>query len=521
VASSSDVITRWARFTALGEVKKNARVTIPNNDRVIVDMRGSYGGRDEIFSYGRHFPLATYIQPRGNRPGVFVMNGDRWGGGGWSATNRHQSETRSAIAQVITDAMKKGKRIESILIPFSALNGAGVDIGTIRPLHVREDRSEVIERQSRYLNDVPRHMRTRTEYDTRTASVESLKTNGAPGYTRAAFGSSRRHTYIDLSGSGYFDPEKGEIQTRTVGDIEYRVRVTFPDSVVSPSYAPAGTVWAHWEMIGDDEGNVSWREPREVPAVTPDDSGLYHWTENRHWLGDSLFTAEVSRTETELIVTRSREVADASGGHIGYRSSNIGQRYVIGRSEKTIRTRYRFLSSFDYNEPAPLYFLAALPKSSRAATVEDAYTDLMPRSVAAAIAAGKDVIRQGDIFAIETGLTKEEVYTRSYARSRRSVAQGRGAARPGEIGADLASRLVRIFGTAHTATEVAVTPEGVTYIRGRMYHDSTPRDHVTRVLGDGETWYVTVRNTVPRLRASVTKEIERTADDYATQTATN
>ncbi len=543
--ASNETITRWARYVALGEIERNAQVVIPYNGRVSWDwIDGERSGivrplttSVQIYSYGRHFPLARFVPKTRKSPAIFILNGDRWGGGGRSATSRHQSEIRSAVADVIRDAARFGERIDSILIPFSALEGAGVDMDTIRPIHVREDRSETIQRSSRYLNDVPRWMRTRTEYDLRTFSVAALKRDGVPGSMNSAgFGrGSRFRPYVDLKGHRYLNPADGEIQSLSIHGIEgeTRVRVTFPDR----DYSNEGTgVWASYEVIGDENGNVTVRVPRIVPNVTPDENGVYRWEENRHWLGDSLFSAEVPRTDTLEIVTDSREVADASGGAIGYRTRRPGE-YVIGREVKTYRTRYRFLSSFDYNEPAPLYFLAALPRDSRAETVEDAYRDLMPDSVAAAIAAGKDVIRQGDIFAVETNLTRDDVYARANRRARRSVGSGNGKVRPGEIGFGTpdpfraARETVRIFGTAHTATEVAVTPDGVTYIRGRMYHDPDrftgwgsnrriARDHVTRNLGDRESWYIAIRNTVPRLRPNRTREIVRTADDIATETAT-
>lgn len=531
MASSSECISRFCRYVALDDKPRNARVIVPANDRLTYDLRSQYASRgDVIYSYGRHFPLVRYVAPRGNRPGLFVMNGDRWTGSRSTATHRHQTETRAAVAEVIALAEKRGKKIESILIPFSALEGARIDIESIRPIHVREDRTEKIERSSRYLQDVPRWMQTKTEYTERTGSVEFMKKNGAPGYSRASFGGSRFHSYVELSGNRYFNVNDGEIQTDREGN---RVRVTFPDNPRDGYGMPEGMVWASWTLLGDENGNVTVRIPKEVPAITPDENGIYRWTEDRHWLGDSLFTADVIRTDHTDIVTRSRRVADASGGHLGYRSSNIGERYVIGHDVKTVTTRYRFLSSFDYNEPRALYFLAALPRSSRAETVEQAYADLMPASVARAIENGTDVIRQGDIYAVATSLTKDEVYARAVRRSRRSVANGNGAARPGEVAADSARATVQIFGTAHTATEVAVTADGVTYVRGTMYHDpsrfdwrgNVQRDHVSRKLGDGATWYVCIRNTVPRLRENrstekMVTEQEYFSNDNATETAT-
>ena len=47
----------------------------------------------------------------------------------------------------------------SIVLPFSALDGAGIDIDSIRPLDVAPDRREDIEHSARSLAEVPRHER--------------------------------------------------------------------------------------------------------------------------------------------------------------------------------------------------------------------------------------------------------------------------------------------------------------------------------------------------------------------------
>jgi hypothetical protein len=62
---------------------------------------------------------------------------------------------------------------------------------------------------------------------------------------------------------------------------------------------------------------------------------------------------------------------------------------------------------------------------------------------------------------------------------------------------------ISLLGTAHTATHVVTMPDGTQYARGTMYHDPAlmgedrERDHVRRKLGDGKTWYLVQKNTVP------------------------
>jgi hypothetical protein len=64
-------------------------------------------------------------------------------------------------------------------------------------------------------------------------------------------------------------------------------------------------------------------------------------------------------------------------------------------------------------------------------------------------------------------------------------------------------RDVSLLGTAHTATHVCTMPDGTQYGRGTMYHDPAlmgedrERDHARRKMGDGKTWHLIVKNTVP------------------------
>ena len=71
---------------------------------------------------------------------------------------------------------------------------------------------------------------------------------------------------------------------------------------------------------------------------------------------------------------------------------------------------------------------------------------------------------------------------------------------------DRIAETLRVHGTSHTATEVARATFGRVYVRGTVRHvpdlagERRQRDHVDVKLGDGETWYLAVRNTVPRNR---------------------
>lgn len=175
--------------------------------------------------------------------------------------------------------------------------------------------------------------------------------------------------------------------------------------------------------------------------------GLWHWETTRHWLGDSTFRARAN-----------------------------------GR-------RRRFLSSFDYQEAQPLYFLCELPRSSKAETVEQAYEDLKPQSVKDAEAAGLLPTRQGDMFAIPTELTTKQVKLLTPHRKGRIVKRPKRG----------------LLGTNHTASEVMFATHGRVYARGLLYHapgEHRPPDHARRKMGDGKTWHLLVKNTVPRAQAT-------------------
>lgn len=173
----------------------------------------------------------------------------------------------------------------------------------------------------------------------------------------------------------------------------------------------------------------------------------YGWSveRSRHWLGDSVFRAKVGN---------------------GWRT---------------------FVSSFDYQESRPLYFLAELPRGSKPETVEDAILALSPRIVHAAIAQGREVKRQGDMFAVPTSLTTKAVRERT--------------------GATIA-RMVGVFGTDHVTTEVLTGKGGITYARGTMHHrPGGQADH--RKVTLGKQWHLMVPNTVPRRRAGSMVRVAR------------
>lgn len=195
--------------------------------------------------------------------------------------------------------------------------------------------------------------------------------------------------------------------------------------------------------LGNTNERVDWTHERSPAGfqINKPTSGGWYVIEQRHWLGDTLFKAKVNG-------------------------------------------RYRtFVSSFDYQEPTPLYFLAEVPPKAKAKTVADAILALSPPIVHAAVAQKREVKRQGDMFAIPTKLTDEVVLART---GNTEFLTNHG-----------------VFGTDHVATVAVVGKGRVTYAKGVLNHapEGRPRDHEPCQLGD--IWHLMVPNAVPRRRRGI------------------
>lgn len=187
-----------------------------------------------------------------------------------------------------------------------------------------------------------------------------------------------------------------------------------------------------WEMTTMPDGHTHYRRER-----------------TRHWLGESLIRARVEY----------------------YPRSPQG-------NWQPMRTRWAyFLSGFDHNETRRSYFFCELPSGVKPTTVAEAYDTLKPRAVTAAEAAGREVKRQGDIFAIPINVTTRRLKAPAF-----SVAT-----------------MGTLLETNHRATEVRYEQgkRGVTYARGFLHHDPAGRrpDHSRVKLGN--QWHLIVKNTVP------------------------
>jgi hypothetical protein len=174
-------------------------------------------------------------------------------------------------------------------------------------------------------------------------------------------------------------------------------------------------------------------------------------------------------------------------------------RECVFKAEGGDRKTHYYLSGFDRNEPRPLYFLSELPREVTG--IKDAREALKPPSVVSAQKMGRLVYRQGDMFAIPTKITTEEILKRG------GIIEDRETDRrffPRNIKAR------KIYGTAHTATRVALMPDGTCLAWGYLYHEPRlvgriRRDHRPCRLRP-RRWHLVARNTVPVVKRDQPRE---------------
>ena len=358
------IVRAWIRrqVTGAGTVPPYKRDNEIQDDTGWSSERGAH-----IYSYGRHFTIAEVWKPRGRRP-LIILNGDRWRG--WrSRTDDHQSAARAVAGELAAAGAA-----DVLIIPLAALDAAGIDHSTMRPLQQLDDVWIEHERPIGFdLDDL--------------ASAHGCEPfAGRHGYGNAGLVLTWR------------DDAAGRIYTRRL----YRGR--------EHSEAIAGENWERHRWT-------------ELAATAP-----ARWiADGAGWLDDSVSSSnlrgrgggELQRREGVWLET--------------WREHRLGECLFTARAGR-VKRRRRFVSSFDYQERAPLYFLAELPASLTARTVAAAIEDLAPRAVHAAMARGLAVYRQGDMFAIQTALTDAEIYGRAVTRARLAPFRGNGRIRRGELG---------------------------------------------------------------------------------------
>jgi hypothetical protein len=471
---------------------------------------------DRLYSYGYHFVLATALRDKRGNVSGYLLNGDRYS----STTNRHQADVRNAVART---------GVPSVIVPYAALSSAGVSglsTGTcsVEIVDVLPDRSEHKRHSSATLPDgataihLPVWESVPMSDDEITAVLDMCYKRKHGEWTRDRKAIDDAHGRLERKESRYVSTDEWQA-ARPIGAEPMRADVTVESETVcyGGSSAYFGSAWTTFvdgrptkraktgtvERYGfglrrasklygtEDHG---WRFTG--PELKRQDDGSYTWDTYRHWLGESLIRATVDTSETRKCRPcrgTGRAEGPATADRVETRTGwRAGGTYVIpgnvpscsecgGRGSHTHygTRRVTLLSGFDHNERRASYFLCELPRAARNVTsVSDAYESLKPEAVRVAESVGRDVSRQGDIFAIAV----PSVTTRDLTR------QGGKLERRGTL-----------LRTNHVGTDVVVTPDGVTYARGCLTHAPERRrpDHARIKLSDGRTWYVIVKNTVP------------------------
>lgn len=424
-----------------------------------------------------------------------------------------------------------------VIVPFEALEGGDIDFHTVRPIDVTEDTWEPVITPVGKPPTLEEFMAVDPEQNHDDSTIRTRTV--AKGNIAWRVMEMNHHVFIDPEGkdqpieNGLIrdkpikhdfdrkDPDWYEgYEIRKGWKVERRWRLELNtwqwDGVMNtnPNHFQLETRVRHWR------GGFNWSRPRQVTETRRKElpeqldglaNGEWYASENVHQLGASLFSA-------------------------------------VGEDGR----RHKFVSAFDNFENPPMYFLAQLPDRSGATTFKQAIDALAPEIVHQALKDGRDVRRQGDIFAIETKLTDEAIYAMAHTRVRRAAALWahnddsirnviHGKSNPnrdaveGETTERLqcpcgcgrskivpwgptARRALSIYRTGHTATEVITTKNGTTYIRGIMHHDpqieEPGRTMEHRDVGLGQTpkefkrWFLCVRNRVPSKRRSEAAESE-------------
>lgn len=463
--SNASIIDRWVEQVGRDE----PRFLSDNGTRIAQDSK-------TIYSYGSHFPMARLIGDRAT--GYFLVNGDNYS----VTTSQHQSHTRWAI---------KRSGIPFMVVPFSALHAASIDLDTIIPVDITKDRTERIEETWDSWDKLPRWLKWRTETRTSTEyRVEPCKQGPRGSLELYSWtGSKLVENHIhenDYPGTDHFTP------------------------------------YTHYEYV-------------KVPTE-PGEDGLWHHTRSRHFLGESVFRAKYQSGTTP--VRHWRMVVDYDATYAKVRAEGkdwndadwkpVKKRHYWTEN-RPVWTEAYFLSGYDTQERGRygegLYFLAQLPEGWEPVTVAQAFEALKPAEVLSAEAAGIPVVRQGDVYAIES-------------RLRPATLKAMGAERPeiseDEVRAINATNVRRqredpepelitrapgmgrterfVLGLNHTGTDVLVSPAGTTWARGMLRHKrlaytwqgvmvAPTGEHKQVKLGDGKTWYRLVKNTVPEGRS--------------------
>ena len=432
-----------------------------------------------IFSYGNHFEMGRALYDRKGNAHTILINGERAS----VTTSKHQSYVRAA-------AMRSG--VPSVIIPYGAMEAAGIILDSVRVLQAVPDRWLTINHQSktppRWAKRVSGETVMRGEWSDDAIrrwndwhDAEQHEKNIDEKRQRVEWA---RKDLETRESSYWGDPDvlQAELEAMILAGSEnygkpsgygagHVWRSPPPDLLVPTGrsvdgYADSRNAYEIYGARADGIRGTAWRD--DLTMAEPDADGVWRWQTRRHILGESLIVADVQ----------------------------------AWRGGKRIKRRnVKFLSGFDHGEPHLAYFFCEMPKCD-ATTVDDAYEALKPDAVRLAEQMNRDVVRQGDIFAIATSYQRRDLLKQAKRHGYRNVPKriktwgDDNKLTPEYLRTERASMLL---GTNHQGTEVIHANDGTIYARGCLWHvpDGRTNDHVRKKLGDGKTWYIILKNTVP------------------------
>jgi hypothetical protein len=491
MASHSEVANRWADkltgITDKGHLK---------GSRVFVHV-------DKLYSYGTHFELARFVRPKKGRP-FFLLNGDTYS----VTTSRHQADTRAAVA-------RHAERFPSIIVPYSALESAGINPDSIVAVSADPERTE----ETKHRVTVPGLV---TLADDKLAGRFGWnESNGAKHAgddpNGPMIGPDGARYSVTVYTRGYDYSATVEKDCGACGGAG-RVNTAGGGSVMCSNPACVdGKVTSRGGYVDYDPPRVSYY--RDGSSLSHVEGDTFEYSSYRHFLGAAVFSAEVteySYRPCKAHADNGRGFCDSCGWNVGaspvsLRSGESVRHGVRGEAAPMIETkrtrRAYFLSAFDSNERHPHYFLAELPAvwddpaktRVRPVSVADAFRYLMPAQVRYADGMGADVKRQGDIFAYRPA----DMYWIEKAHAIAFRNPERNASIPLDgSGRHIVSELVKLTSLDGRTDRY--------FGRGRIVHNSGIRSWNGRIRGRehealklGDSWHEFARNLVPMAAPNV------------------
>src|SRR5215472_12753729 len=137
MTSNAQVTERYAQQAG----KPDGRFLRPATTTVHVSRDGR-----TIYSYGSHFPMAHIMSAGKNTRAWWLVNGDSYS----VTTSRHQGYLRSELGRT---------GLPMIILPFSAIESAGIRKDSIRIISVEPDAWETVTHNAATLDGVPDYVR--------------------------------------------------------------------------------------------------------------------------------------------------------------------------------------------------------------------------------------------------------------------------------------------------------------------------------------------------------------------------